>query len=194
MEKLLKFVELTQDFKAVRRKVILAKEEREENDAEHSFQLALVGWYIITKEKLPLNIELSMKYALSHDLVEVYAGDTPAGLHKGYDEQLKTKHEREAKAAKQLKEKFPEFPELHKLIEDYEGRIDEESKFINALDKILPVINIYLDEGHSWKAHNISFDDLIENKTDKIAISPIIKKYFDEIVTILTENKEKLFN
>ena len=104
-----------------------------------------------------------------HDLVEVYAGDTPA-VQKGYEEAKRTKQEREEKAALRLRKEFGEFPELHDLIDAYELRSDEESKFIYALDKIIPVMNIYLDEGHSWKIHDISLDDIIENKKNNLLV------------------------
>jgi len=192
MDELLRFVKLTQEFKAVRRMVILAKENREENDAEHSYQLATVAWYLISTQGLKLDLGLALRYALVHDLVEVYAGDTPA-VQKGYEEAKRTKQEREEKAALRLRKEFGEFPELHDLIDAYELRSDEESKFIYALDKIIPVMNIYLDEGHSWKIHDISLDDIIENKKNKVAVSPEAKKYFDQIVEKLRQNQTTLF-
>jgi len=192
MNELLKFIELTQEFKAVRRKVVLAKEGREENDAEHSYQLAVVAWYLISTQGLKLDLELVLKYALVHDLVEVYAGDTPA-IQKGYDEKQKTKHKREEDAAKKLTKEFPEFPEMHEFIGAYELKADEESRFVYALDKIIPIMNIYLDKGHSWKLHDISLQDLIDNKTDKVKASPEIKKYFEEIVELLKIEQATLF-
>ena len=193
MEELLKFVELTQSFKGIRRKIILAKEGREENDAEHSYQLALVAWYLIRTKELSLNIDLAIRYALVHDLVEIYAGDTPAGMHKGFEKERETKHERELQAIRELQNNFPEFLEMHELIAAYETRRDEESRFVYALDKVLPILNIYLDKGHSWKLHGISLQDLISNKSDKVNVSPDVKKYFDEIIDIMRTEQATLF-
>lgn len=194
MDELLKFSALIQSFKAVRRKVVLAKESREENDAEHSFDLALTAWYIATVERLPLDMELVFKYALVHDLVEVYAGDTPA-VQKGgeYDEQRNSKEKREAEAADRLQKEFPEFPEMHDLILGYDARQNEESRFVYALDKIIPLLSVYLDGGYSWNLHNIQLEDLIENKKDKIAQSAPIKKYWDLIIERLKKEREKFF-
>ncbi len=188
MNQLLKFVQLTQEFKGVRRKLLIAKENREENDAEHSFQLAIVAWFLISRDNIPLNLELAFKYALAHDLVEVYAGDTPAALHKNSAGAIATKNAREEAAAKQIKLEFPEFGELHDLIRGYEERKDPESNFIYALDKILPLMNVYLDGGHSWKFHDISLEDVISNKRDKFSGSPEIGKYFRELVTLLEKD------
>lgn len=192
MEELLRFVELTQEFKAVRRKVVLAREGREENDAEHSFQLALLAWYIISTKKLSLDANLCMRYALVHDLPEVFAGDTPAFTAKYADARNK-KHEREQRAIQKLLYDYPEFEQMHDLIRAYELKEDEESKFVYALDKIVPVMNIYLDKGHSWKLHNISFKEIVEDKSKKVEISPEIKKYFDLLVDLLKSDQATLF-
>lgn len=193
MEDLLKFVELTQEFKAVRRKVLLAKEGREENDAEHSFQLALLAWYIISSKKLELDANICMRYALVHDLPETYAGDTPSEVHKKYSEARSKKHEREERAMQKLMYEFPEFPDMHDLIRAYELKEDEESKFVYALDKILPLMNIYLDKGHSWKIHGITMEDIINDKAKKVEASPEIKKYYDLIMELLKSNQAELF-
>lgn len=193
MEELLRFVELTQDFKLVHRKIPMSKEARNENDAEHSHQLALVAWYLIDKEKLGLDANLCMRYALVHDLIEVFAGDTPA-VGKKYEGARSSKKEREERAVQKLFYEFPEFQEMHDLIRDYELKNDEESKFVYALDKVLPIINIYLDKGHAWKIHNISLSEIIDNKKDKVAVSPEIKKYFDLIIEKLKSDQTTLFN
>lgn len=193
MEDLLKFVELTQEFKAVRRKVILAKEGRQENDAEHSFQLALLAWYIISSRKLDLDQDLCMRYALVHDLPEVYAGDTPSEVHKKYAQARSKKHEREERAIQKLMYEFPEFPQMHDLIRAYELKEDEESKFVYALDKIIPLMNIYLDKGHSWIIHGITLEDIVNDKAKKVEVSPEIKKYYDLIMELLESSQSTLF-
>jgi len=193
MDELLKFVEMTQEFKAVRRKVVLAKEGREENDAEHSYQLALVAWYIISTQNLKLDLSLVFKYALAHDLVEVYAGDTPSAVLRGYEDERKTKQRREKNALNRLREEFPEFYDLFGLIEGYESHANDESRFVYALDKILPIMNIYLDQGYSWKKHKVALKDIIEYKKDKIALSPDVQKYFEQIMVLLRENQASLF-
>lgn len=193
MDELVKFIGLSHDFKKVRRKIALPNEDREENDAEHSYQLALVAWYLISTQNLDLDVNLAIRYALVHDLVEIYAGDTPSSVHKGFDKERETKYEREERAAKQLLEEFPEFSTMHELIGAYELRNDNESKFVYALDKILPVVNIYLDRGYAWKKDNITLEDIINDKSDKVAFSPEIKKYFEQIVELLRLNQATLF-
>ncbi|MDB5237439.1 MAG: metal dependent phosphohydrolase, putative hydrolase of superfamily, partial [Parcubacteria group bacterium] len=121
---------------------------------------------------------------------EVYAGDT---YIYGNAEELASKHEREAAAAQRLAEEFPDFPDLHELIETYEKREDAESRFIYALDKLQPVLHIYLDDGATWKETGVTLAMAIENKTPKIAVSPEIAAYFDELLVLLRERQEELF-
>src|ERR1035437_6388752 len=75
-EQLLDFVKFTHEFQEVVRVARPPFRDRFENDAEHSYQLAMVAWFLIEQDKLKLNKELCSMYALAHDLVEVYAGDT----------------------------------------------------------------------------------------------------------------------
>ena len=164
----------------------MKEEGRKENDAEHSYQLAMVAWYILSVGKYDLDKDLVIKYALTHDFVEIYAGDTWFYRSEAEDE---SKKEQEEKSAKKLKSDIPEFEDFHKSIREYEQQSDKESRFVSALDKILPVMNIYLDGGDNWKEHKVTLDELIENKTPRIAISPEIEPYYNELVAVLKENK-----
>jgi putative hydrolase of HD superfamily len=70
----------------------------QENDTEHSYNLAMTAWYLaayfpeLDKNKL-------IRYALVHDLVEIHAGDTFAF---GDAKHIASKSEREAAALNQL--------------------------------------------------------------------------------------------
>jgi putative hydrolase of HD superfamily len=161
-------------------------EDRQENDAEHSYQVAMLAWYLVESKKLPLDSSLVVKYALVHDLVEAYAGDT----YIFDEESAKTKHVREAEAQKKLGTVFVEFPEMNSLIQKYEDRQDEESKFVYALDKLIPMFNNYLDDGRTWKRNNITLEMLINQKQGKVEVSPECKKYFDELVSVLNERPD----
>lgn len=188
---ILQFVELTHAFQKVQRAIYATGEDRLENDAEHSYQVALVAWYVINHASLPLDSGKVIRYALVHDLVEAYAGDTDA---YGPEEHKRTKHEREAAAAGQLRVAFPDFTELHDLIQAYELRKDEESKFVYALDKVLPGVNIYLDKGRKWKEQGRTLQDIKNEKNEKVAVSEHVEKIYKEFVLLLERDREQLFN
>lgn len=177
-------VALTHSFQQVRRLIHATGEDRFENDAEHSFQLAFIAWYLIEKENLPLNKEKVFLYAMCHDIVEVYAGDV--NFYRT-EKESEEKIIREKEALDKLREEFTHFPALAKMISAYESQGDEESKFVFALDKILPMMNIQLDGGRSWHLHNISLERLHDSKVEKVSADPIVKKYFILIVGALRE-------
>jgi putative hydrolase of HD superfamily len=133
-----------------------------------------------------------LKYALVHDLVEVYAGDTY--VFSNDQEHLDGKIGREYEALVRLKKEFPLCDNILSLVDRYEKRDDRESRFVYALDKIQPVIQIYLDQGRIWKEKNVTFQMFLEYKKDKVALSPEIKPYFDELVVLLKEKEKELFN
>ena len=62
-----------------------------------------------------------------------------------------------------------------------------------ALDKLIPPIQIYLEDGKLFKEKNFSLEDVIEIKKGKIDLSPMINKYWQELLQELTRNKKKLF-
>lgn len=193
MKDILKFSKLLEEFQKVERAgMSRAGSNRNENDVEHSYELAMLAWYLIDSKKLKLNKEKVFKYALAHDLIEAYAGDT--WLFSNDHKHVKSKAKREHNARIKLQKSFSEFNELHSVIESYEQRKDKESKFVYALDKIHPMIKQLLDNGRIWKRRRFDLDELIENKTSKVGISPEIKELFDELITILRKNRKHLFH
>lgn len=188
-KQLLQFVEFTHKFQQVKRRLFVNHEDRDENDVEHSFQLAFLGWYIISSQKLNYNIDLVIKYSMVHDLVEIYAGDT---YFESDQTQKDTKEERELKALKQIASEFPDFPDMTNLITNYEERKDKESQFVYALDKMIPVLNIYLDKGRSWKRDQVTFE-MIRNKDNKIKINDDVMSIWLEFMKSVEKEKEKLF-
>ena len=176
----------------VKRTIYATWEDRMENDAEHSFQLAMSAWYLIDSMKLNLDISKILKYSLAHDLVETYAWDV--FFYTSNTKELEEKEEKEQEAAKMISENYPEFVDLHKFIEEYEKREDEESKFVYALDKLLPVINTYLDEWRTWKEYDISLDILVDLKDMKISECKKVHFVWQDFVKIIKNKQEKLFD
>ncbi|MCX6702425.1 MAG: HD domain-containing protein [Candidatus Wolfebacteria bacterium] len=189
---IIQFSKLLQDFSKIERVILKRGENKWENDSEHSYGLTMLAWYIMETDKIKLKKDLVLKYALAHDLVEVYAGDT---YFFSTDENHETKKfAREKKAAERLKKEFPGFKELHSSIKKYEERNDPESRFVYALDKVIPMLNIYTDNGRTWKKKNVTIKMLVDKKKDKVALSPAIEKYFWELIKILKKEKARLFN
>ena len=91
--------------------------DRFENDAEHSFLLATAGCALAEQMSPKLDLGKISQYALVHDLVEVYAGDTTIWASP---EKHATKTTREAEALKAIEQRFGKrFPWIVQTIETY---------------------------------------------------------------------------
>ena len=86
-------VELEKMKKILRRTKIIG-EDRRENDAEHSFHIAVNAMIFKDYCEFDFDLNKSIQMLLVHDLVEIYAGDTFAYDKKGYLD----KYDREKKA------------------------------------------------------------------------------------------------
>jgi putative hydrolase of HD superfamily len=133
---------------------------RLENDAEHSWSLALMACALAPHVDPKLDIGKVCQFAVVHDLVEVYAGDT-----SNFADQAKkdTKEKREKQALKKLQKKLLDLPWITETIEEYESQSSDEARFVKSVDKILPLLFDYLEEGQyfhetkmtaeAWKSH-----------------------------------------
>ena len=105
-----------------------------------------------------------------------------------------SKIERERLALERLKSEFPEHAEFFSYCEEYDKKENDEARFVYALDKLYPSLNIYLENGRTWKKQKISLPDIVAYKGEKIKLSPILEKYWKELLEILERNKTELFN
>lgn len=158
--------------------------------AEHTFELTMMCWYIVSTNKLDVDLGKILQFALAHDIVEAYAGDTYI-----YDEEAKkTKEIRERAALERIRKEFPEFPELAEIIHEYEQRISPEARLVYAADKLIDPLNASLEETQSiWKEFNVSFKALLEHKRPKVALSPVIADYWEALEKKLRDKKSFFF-
>jgi putative hydrolase of HD superfamily len=184
-----KFLELIHAFQLVERVAHVPNSPRRENDAEHSYSLTMLAWYLIDSLGLKLDKQKVFEYCLTHDLVEIYAGDTYF-----LDEAAKaTKAAREKAAQVQMQNEFPEFDALHSAINNYELMKDEESKFVHGLDKLIPVLTNFIQNGRTWKEVDVAYRDLVHNKRLKIAEGTEIRELLEEIIAIIEKDPLKYF-
>ena len=153
LEKQLKFLLEIDRMKEISRQTYLADGSRKENDAEHSFHLAVMAYLLAEYSNEPINREKTMMMVLVHDLVEIDAGDTYA-----YDtEGAKTKEKREQSAAGRIFGLLPEDQgaELRALWEEFEAGTTPEARFAAILDHMQPVLLTDAADGKSWKEHGV---------------------------------------
>lgn len=118
-----------------------------ESDAEHTVMLGVMACAFAKEYEPHLDLGKVAQFALVHDLVEVYAGDTMT-FRPFTAEEKKEKEEREHRALVRLKQEFDgEFPWIGETIEAYERLEDSEARFVKFLDKILPKLTHILNKG-----------------------------------------------
>jgi putative hydrolase of HD superfamily len=157
-----------------------------ENDTEHSYNLAMTAWYL-SKWFPELDKNLLIQYAMVHDLVEVYAGDT---FIYGTQEELASKEAREAEAFARLSQEWSDFPDMIEAIHIYETKKNPEARFIYALDKLIPVMLVYIHDGFSWKKHDVSVEMLYTHKEPKVSLAPELLPYLEQLNTLLLAHPE----
>ncbi len=154
----IKFVITIDEMKNIFRRNLLADGSRRENDAEHSWHLAMLAMILEEYSAEKICIERVLKIALVHDLIEVYAGDTFAYDAKGNED----KHEREVQAADRLFGILDpvQGAEIRALWDEFEAMETAESKYANAIDRIQPLMLNYLTDGHTWKMGDVTSEKI----------------------------------
>lgn len=118
-----------------------------ESDTDHTVMLGLIACaFADLHRELGLDMGLVAQYALVHDLVEVYAGDTPT-LRQLSADAAADKAAREHDAYLRIAEEFAfTLPWVATTIADYELRRTPEARYVKALDKLLPKITHLLND------------------------------------------------
>ena len=131
------------------RRTKLADGSRRQNDAEHSWRIALMA--LMFKDYFDEEVDATRAAAIcvAHDLVEIYAGDTFA-----YDTAANVgKEEREEAAAQKLFGQLPDdiARKLRALWNEFEEFKTPESRYANCMDRLEPFLNNSLSlTGGTW--------------------------------------------
>ena len=130
-----------------------------ESDTDHTVMLGLVACAFAERYLPALDRGKIAQYALVHDLPEVYAGDTPT-LRALSGDAKKEKAQREADAMGRIMAEMAELPWVGLTLAHYEDRVDDEARYVKAMDKLLPKITHILNDCATPIADGMSFDDL----------------------------------
>ena len=149
LKKQIDFIVEIDKAKHILRRTVLMDKSRRENDAEHSWHLAVMA--ILLKEYAAEDVDLEkvLKMVLVHDLVEIDAGDTYC-----YDARANLdKRDRELCAADRLFAILPEDQEkeVRGLWEEFEDCTTPEAEFAASLDRLQPFLHNLYTDGHTWK-------------------------------------------
>lgn len=145
------------------RQTLLIDGSRRENDAEHSWHLAVMAQLLAEYAKDVPDIARAIKMVTVHDLIEIYAGDTYA-----YDEEgAKSKEEREKNAADKLFGILPsdQGAEIRSLWEEFDRRETADARYAACLDTLQPFFHNTLTLGHSWMDHKTKKSQVLERQS-----------------------------
>ncbi len=174
LQKQLHFFLKADQMKNIFRQNYLADGSRKENDAEHSWHLALMCLLFFEHglEQEKMDLLRVLKMAVVHDLVEIEAGDTYC-----YDEKENVgKAEREKQAEERLFSLLPadQEQEFRDLWEEFEERSTPEARFAAALDRLQPLTLNYRARGKSWQEHDVSSQQVWQRNSRIAEGSPVL--------------------
>lgn len=158
LKKQLDFILLIDKQKNILRQTHLSGYGRRENDAEHAWHIAVMAYVLREYANDPVDIAKVMLMCLTHDLVEIEAGDTYA-----YDDAaLKTQCEREAAAKEKIYALLPDDQraELSALFDEFEANTSAEAKFAHAMDNLQPLLLNDSNDGGDWREHAVRADQV----------------------------------
>ena len=176
LKKQIEFILEIDKMKNLYRQTYVLHEDRKENDAEHSWHLAIMAFMLSEYSNKSIDVLKVMKMVLIHDIVEIDAGDTYCYDEKGYT----TKAEREETAAQRIFGLLPEDQrdEYYSLWREFEDSETNEARFAAVLDRLQPLMLNYTKKGISWQEHEI-YKEQVFNRN---------KEYFsqsDEIAELI---------
>ncbi|MGI3060538.1 HD domain-containing protein [Vibrio alginolyticus] len=147
-------IELDKLKSILRRTRVKSAEGRLENSGEHSWHVALMAILMEEHANAPVDICRVMKMLLIHDVVEIDAGDTFVYDTAASQEQA----EKEIRAAERLFGMLPsdQEQELLSLWHEFEAAQTDDAKYAKALDRLIPMLLNYHNNGQSWKEHGVS--------------------------------------
>ncbi|MDT0304762.1 HD domain-containing protein [Streptomonospora wellingtoniae] len=156
----LRFILETDKLKRILRRNMLVDGSRRENDAEHSWHLALAARVFAEYAPDGTDIDRVVEMLVLHDIVEIDAGDTFI-----YDtHQAGSQPERERAAADRIFALLPDdqAQRTRALWEEFEEHATPEARFAKAIDRLAPMLANWHTEGGTWVRHGVTRSQVAE--------------------------------
>ena len=163
-----------------------------ENVIEHSYSMAILALYLAPKIDPSLDMGKITAFCLIHDILEVYAGDSPA-FNSAWTKEDQAK--RELDARKRLKEEWPDFPQLHGYIGEYEDLKSKEACFVSALDVTQANLMIEFSKDMYWKHYGVTpkrFATFVQTRSKKFKSQAVLYDYSMKMFSYFSDHPELL--
>ncbi|MFT3911358.1 MAG: HD domain-containing protein [Ferruginibacter sp.] len=174
------FIKEIDKLKYIQRKTKLFNSDRNENDAEHSWHLAMMTIVLAEHANKPIDILKVVKMVLIHDIVEIDAGDTfiydTVKNHTNTDEEFI--------AAKRIFGLLPaeQAEEFIAVWKEFEDGITDEAKFARSMDRFEPLLQNTSNNGGTWAEFNVPYQKVYEKKKVIENGSTSIWKYAEQLI------------
>jgi len=180
LSKQVSFIKEIDKIKYIQRKTKLFNSNRPENDAEHSWHLAMMTIVLAEHSDTPIDVLKVIKMVLIHDIVEIDAGDTFI-----YDTQNShTNTDNERMAAKRIFGLLPkeQADELIAIWEEFETGETNEAKFAKSMDRFEPLLQNTSNNGGTWKEFDVDYEKVYEKKKVIKAGSSSLWNYAENLI------------
>ena len=164
---------------SVLRRTLLLDRSRRENDAEHSWHIAVMAMLFSEYATEPVDIGRVVQMCVVHDLVEIYAGDTFAYAAVGNAD----KEARERKAADKLFAMLPKEQGrmIRSMWEEFDAMETADAKYAACMDRLQPFYHNTLTDGHTW----------VESGTNRAVVEKrmaVIKEFMPQVYVWVAAN------
>lgn len=154
------FIKEIDKIKYIQRKTKLINSDRHENDAEHSWHLAMMTIVLAEYSNTPIDVLKVLKMVLIHDIVEIDTGDV--FLHDTTKNHSNT--EEETIAAKRIFGILPteQAEEFISIWEEFEAGQTNEAKFAKSMDRFEPLLQNASNKGGTWAEYNVDYQRVFD--------------------------------
>ena len=181
LDQQLKFTAEIDKMTDVLRRTMLISKNRRENDAEHSWHIAVMAILFSEYTMEPVDVGRVVQMCVIHDIVEIEAGDTFAFDTQGNVD----KAEREKEAADRLFMKLPDDQGqmIRSLWEEFDAMETADAKYAACMDRLQPFLHNTLTDGHTWVEGKVARKDV--EKRDEI-----VKDFMPEVYRWMVTNMD----
>lgn len=180
---IIRFVLEIDKLKGVLRKVKPAGEDRYENMAEHSWQIALFALSLAQVVETSVDVDRVIAMLLVHDLGEIDAGDKFVFAQDGWEDRKVA----ELRAVERICDiaPFKVADWLITLWKEFDGGETAEARFAKAIDRCMPVLLNLSHQGGSWLENGVTYERVVGR------IGPEIENGCPELWTYMKERLEE---
>lgn len=158
-----------------------------ESDTDHTVMLSICACSLASKLYPHLDIGKVAQFAIMHDLVEAYAGDT-----NSFNLSVAGKVEKEKKEQEALLRIHSEFdtmyPWISSTIEEYESLETDEAQFVKVVDKVMTKLTHRMNEGAYLKKEGKTKEETLSHYGNQtMSLGNKYGEKFPEVLEILTQ-------